>query len=500
MADALILAAYGGSSLWAKTQAAYFKKNSSPFNRVVSAVVNGQLREIVEQTELSNWKSALAIICTYAKREEFAVLSGLLGDRLLSHGDSKSAILCFICAGNIEKTVQLWTKHSDNSTVSLQTLIEKVSVFRRAIHHKEPLNPALATKFAEYAHILASQGKLTSAIQNLSFVSETKLDESNILPFVLLDRLYHAQKTQNIAPPPFPFKKQEVPLPQSQQNRPAPQPVKTASSTPFMQNQQRPPDAFQSVPTPFPSNRNPFPSTPSPFPTNVAPAPIKSAMPPQPNVFVPTPNQVVPSHPHSHPHPHPTPVGPPPSTVSHVGPPPPSVPIVSAPKTMAPPPNVSSPPMSHPPPEVKKEAPMPPPSQPIGPPPTTGVQGNLGKTPSAPPAPAPAPKPAQTTQESQYIIDQLNSILATCSKSNDPKVTKLIPDVRKRFEPLFEKLVKNDFSASGTQSLTQFVQAINSGDVKTAQNIHITLTQNNWDEFGSSLMIGLKRLVEIAKS
>ena len=34
MADALILAAYGGSSLWAKTQATYFKKNSSPFIRV----------------------------------------------------------------------------------------------------------------------------------------------------------------------------------------------------------------------------------------------------------------------------------------------------------------------------------------------------------------------------------------------------------------------------------------------------------------------------------
>lgn len=42
----------------------------------------------------------------------------------------------------------------------------------------------------------------------------------------------------------------------------------------------------------------------------------------------------------------------------------------------------------------------------------------------------------------------------------DPKVTKLIPDVRKRFEPLFEKLTKNDFSASGTSSLTQFVQDI----------------------------------------
>ena len=40
-------------------------------------MVNGQLREMVEQTDLSHWKSALAIICTYAKREEFAVLSGI---------------------------------------------------------------------------------------------------------------------------------------------------------------------------------------------------------------------------------------------------------------------------------------------------------------------------------------------------------------------------------------------------------------------------------------
>lgn len=82
------------------------------------------------------------MICTYAKREEFAILSGtiylflfsfligLLGDRLLAADDAKSAILCFICAGNIDKTVQLWTKHADTSSVSLQTLIEKVSVFR----------------------------------------------------------------------------------------------------------------------------------------------------------------------------------------------------------------------------------------------------------------------------------------------------------------------------------------------------------------------------------
>ncbi len=69
------------------------------------------LRDLVEQTELTNdrWKPTLAILCTYAKREDFALLVGLLGDRLANElKDNKSAILCYICAGNIEKTVKIW--------------------------------------------------------------------------------------------------------------------------------------------------------------------------------------------------------------------------------------------------------------------------------------------------------------------------------------------------------------------------------------------------------
>jgi hypothetical protein len=133
----------------------------------------------------------------------------------------------------------------------------------------------------------------------------------------------------------------------------------------------------------------------------------------------------------------------------------------------------------------------------------------MGKTPTSPRATpsssgsgsATAPsKPKETTQDNQFIIDSLNSILATCSKSTDPKISKLVADVRKRFEPLFEKLAKNDFSASVTTNLSQFVQAINSGDTKAAHNIHITLTQNNWEELGSSLMIGIKRLLEVTKN
>lgn len=42
--------------------------------RIVSSIIKDQLRVAVEQADLKQWKTVVAVICTYAKREEFAVL------------------------------------------------------------------------------------------------------------------------------------------------------------------------------------------------------------------------------------------------------------------------------------------------------------------------------------------------------------------------------------------------------------------------------------------
>eukprot|EP01116_Phalansterium_solitarium_P012749 TRINITY_DN2929_c0_g1_i8.p1 TRINITY_DN2929_c0_g1~~TRINITY_DN2929_c0_g1_i8.p1 ORF type:complete len:1128 (+),score=373.01 TRINITY_DN2929_c0_g1_i8:203-3586(+) len=234
MADALVLAAYGGPDLWSKTQQAYFQAQSKPYMRVISAIVKDELNTLVIESHLSQWHAVLAILCTYAKREDFPIYAGLLGDRLVQEArDAQAATLCYLCAGHLDKTVDLWLEAANNSIntssisnsngesnahQTLQHLIEKISVFRRAINHQEALRPNIAERYAQYAEILASQGLLSSATRCLAFLAQSSArndDQSSSNgaigpePFVLLDRLHHAQDAKG-ASPPFPFKREDV--------------------------------------------------------------------------------------------------------------------------------------------------------------------------------------------------------------------------------------------------------------------------------------------------
>lgn len=76
----------------------------------MSVVVNRDWRDVVENCVLQNWKEALAALVTYAKPEEFTLLCDLLGQRLEKEGDRHfdNAMVCYICAGNVEKFVACW--------------------------------------------------------------------------------------------------------------------------------------------------------------------------------------------------------------------------------------------------------------------------------------------------------------------------------------------------------------------------------------------------------
>ena len=80
-----------------------------PF-QLMSVVVNRDWRDIVESCVLENWREALAALVTYAKAEEFTALCDLLGQRLEQEGDEHcaNAMVCYICAGNVEKFVSCW--------------------------------------------------------------------------------------------------------------------------------------------------------------------------------------------------------------------------------------------------------------------------------------------------------------------------------------------------------------------------------------------------------
>ncbi|NWS61677.1 SC31A protein, partial [Chunga burmeisteri] len=196
MADAIILAIAGGQELLSRTQEKYFAKMQSKITRLITAVVMKNWKEIVQSCDLQNWREALAAVLTYARPDEFAALCDLLGNRLESEGDSllqTQACLCYICAGNVEKLVACWTKAQDgNSPLSLQDLIEKVVILRKAVQLTQAVDPnavgaLLAEKMSQYANLLAAQGSIAAALTFLP----ANTNQPNIV--LLRDRLCKAQ-------------------------------------------------------------------------------------------------------------------------------------------------------------------------------------------------------------------------------------------------------------------------------------------------------------------
>ncbi|XP_065261529.1 protein transport protein Sec31A isoform X1 [Emys orbicularis] len=196
MADAIILAIAGGQELLSRTQKKYFAKMQSKITRLITAVVTKNWKEIVQSCDLQNWREALAAVLTYARPDEFAALCDLLGTRLENEGDNllqTQACLCYICAGNVEKLVACWTKAQDgNSPLSLQDLIEKVVILRKAVQFTRSMDAdavgaLLAEKMSQYANLLAAQGSIATALAFLP------ADTNQPKIMLLRDRLCRAQ-------------------------------------------------------------------------------------------------------------------------------------------------------------------------------------------------------------------------------------------------------------------------------------------------------------------
>ncbi|XP_074445294.1 protein transport protein Sec31A isoform X7 [Larus michahellis] len=216
MADAIILAIAGGQELLSRTQEKYFAKMQSKITRLITAVVTKNWKEIVQSCDLQNWREALAAVLTYARPDEFAALCDLLGNRLESEGDSllqTQACLCYICAGNVEKLVACWTKAQDgNNPLSLQDLIEKVVILRKAVQLTQAVDPnavgaLLAEKMSQYANLLAAQGSIAAALTFLP----ANTNQPNIV--LLRDRLCRAQGELPVGQEAFktPYERQPMP-------------------------------------------------------------------------------------------------------------------------------------------------------------------------------------------------------------------------------------------------------------------------------------------------
>ncbi|XP_062521196.1 protein transport protein Sec31A-like [Corticium candelabrum] len=209
MADALLLAVAGGSELFARTQQIYFQKRKSQVSRLVSAVVQRDWLDIVQYGELENWKEMLAALLTYARPEEFPTLCDVLGSRLETDdkGLREKALLCYICAGNVNKLVDCWAEISEKPDfpMAIQDLIEKAMVLTRAVETERKQAPSttstiLSHKLQQYAVLLASQGSLDTAYGYLE-----RAVTAQDAQMEWRDRVYRAQAVSNQRAPEFPF-------------------------------------------------------------------------------------------------------------------------------------------------------------------------------------------------------------------------------------------------------------------------------------------------------
>lgn len=172
MADALVIAQMGGPALWESTRDQFLKQSRVSYLKVVSAMVKNDLLAFVNERPLELWKETLAILCTFAQKEEWALLCDALASRLLASGSTFAATLCYICSGNLKKTVEIWSFSLKSEPGAktyvdlLQDLMEKTVVLFLATGGKE-FTASLAKLVENYVELLASQGLLNTAMEYL---------------------------------------------------------------------------------------------------------------------------------------------------------------------------------------------------------------------------------------------------------------------------------------------------------------------------------------------
>ncbi|KAI5852668.1 hypothetical protein DFP73DRAFT_533578 [Morchella snyderi] len=203
ISDAFMLAICGGEKCIEKVKTAYFKVKGPNYLRVLASVVGKNLWDIVHNADLANWKEVMVSLCSFAQEKDFADLCEALGDRLedelrQGQGDKearKHAAFCYLAGSKVEKVVGIWIEeyqenersglqeNDGDSTFSvharsLQSFIEKVTVFREAVKfvdEEKSLSAnwklqALYEKYCEYADIVASQGQLEVAARYLDLL------------------------------------------------------------------------------------------------------------------------------------------------------------------------------------------------------------------------------------------------------------------------------------------------------------------------------------------
>ncbi|KAH9534416.1 hypothetical protein CY35_17G005100 [Sphagnum magellanicum] len=527
MADALVIAGVGGATLWESTQNIYIQRTQKPYLKVLSAVIKNDLQGLVDTRPLKAWKETLALICTYAQSEDWTKLCDALGARLDAGHEPHAATWCYICAGNVEKAVDIWArtlkvrKGSVDFVDLLQDVMEKSVVLGLASGTKQ-VSASLERLVCYYAELLASQGLLDTALEYLNL---SPADNSSQEMQILRDRISQSSQAEKIleAPPPVkelqPESYSNLPSDNTQFSYPTPQPSPYYSHETYHQDSTQSPqyaNPYQQsqvtpgVFTPTPTHSY-YPTTHPPTLSNIGSprqqqlAPPTTFVPQQsqpPTGFFPAPPTATPTF---QPYVQQPPVGPPSSLYQTGGQQAYSGAAVPQPSVMMPGPSVST---------------MPPAPQPRGfvPVSTPSEQAPATQQPSSPQvasantfAAPPAPAATVQTADTSNVAAELKPVVATLTRlfnetsdavggSRAPPAKKReIDDNSRKLGALFVKLNSADISPNASLKLGQLCQALNVGDYATALQIQVALTTSDWDEC-SFWLAALKRMIKTRQS
>ncbi|KAK8639817.1 hypothetical protein V6N13_138184 [Hibiscus sabdariffa] len=520
MADALVIAHVGGPSLWASTRDQYLKMSRSPYLKVVSAMVNNDLMTLVNTRPLKFWKETLALLCTFAQKEEWTMLCDTLASKLMVNGNTLAATLCYMCAGNIDKTIEIWsrrlsTAHDGKSYVDLlQDLMEKTIVLALATGQKR-FSASLCKLVEKYAEILASQGLLTTAMEYLKLLGSDELSPELV---ILKDRIAlsteHVKETksavfENSHPTGGPaFEPSQHLYPDS----PASQIQPSVPGSAYDENYQR---SFSPYGGYAPPSYMPQAPPANMFVPSQAPhiSQTNFASPPE-TTHQPTVRPFVPSNPpvlrNADQYQQPTTLGSQlyPGAANPTYPAPPgagsfaplpsqmgSVPGPKMPQVVAP---TSSPMGFMPVTNTSVQRPGVGPMQPA-----SSMQSAPTQPAAAPAAPAPTVQTADTANVPAHqkpVITTLTRLFNETSQAlggarANPAKKREIEDNSKKIGALFAKLNSGDISKNASDKLIQLCQALDNNDFGTALQIQVLLTTSEWDECNFWLAT-LKRMIK----
>ena len=491
MADALLIASIGGPELWASTQKEYMKRRSKGYIKILSSIMNHDFKTLISQQKPSSWRETLALLCTYAETDEWPTLCSSIGDSLMNSNDVNGAVLCYICGGNLDSAVRLWSQsiNAVGPQSNLNEIMEKSIVMSLATSQQE--SDAYADLLNMYVDLLSSNGQMNAALEFLNNIPGQLSESTNFMK----ERLHQAgaQTSSNLASEASTNNDASYYQEQMPTSTYAQQPSQSYGATDYtMQGynnsmQQQPSYQSNQYSQPQMTSQPPVADQSSYYQGNQQyyqqqAQPQKYAQ----DSYAHKP--YIPSQP-------PTPMSPQQSHIQTS-----QQPAIFNPAAAQAPSTQSMPAQAQAQPTAQPQVFMP-------------MQAQQPPVSSAPKAKAPPPKPAapqipaninisnadvsSVPQDMKGVVACLKDSYNLCASAyaNNPSKKREVEDNSRRLGILFFKLNLNDVKPSVKAQLQELCKALGSKDFAQASKIHISLTTTDFDECGQWLT-ALKRLIK----